>query len=284
MASAREIRQRIKSVKNTQQITKAMNMVAAARLRKAQERANASRPYAQKITEVLARVAAQSDESIHPLLAERPVKNVAYLVLNADKGLAGAYSSNVMKEAVAQIAGKENVHLITVGRKARDYFLRRGYEIDMEYSGFSERPTYQHAIMLAEDLSEQFLAGNYDEIHIVYTQFFSPLLHKPVTMQLLPVKAPAGDGAADAGEEYIFEPSAAAVLDELVPRYFETQIYAALMQSSASELGARMAAMSSATDNAEELISQLTLSYNKIRQAGITREISEIVGGAEALK
>ena len=286
MASAREIRRRIKSVKNIQQITKAMKMVAAARLRKAQERANASKPYARKISEVLARVAAQSAETSHPLLAVREVSRVAYLVISADKGLAGSYSSNVMKEAVTQVSGKDNVSLITVGRKARDYFRRRGYAIDLEYNGFSERPAYQHAIMLAGDLSDKFLSGEYDEIHVVYTQFYSPLSHKPTTVQLLPVQSPAGqeEQAAGAMTEYIFEPSAGDVLERLVPRYLETLIYAALMQSAASELGARMAAMGSATDNAQELISKLTLNYNKIRQAGITREISEIVGGAEALK
>lgn len=283
MASAREIRRRIKSVTNIEQITKAMKMVAAARLRKAQERANSSKPYAKKITEVLARVAAQSEEAEHPLLVKRDVRNVAYLVISSDKGLAGSYNSNVMKETVAQLDGRDNVHLITVGRKERDYFSRRGYVIDEEYSGFSERPSYQNAIMLAGDLSAKFLDGTYDEIHVIYTQFYSPLVYKPTVVRMLPVETPEHK-AGEAAREYIFEPSPEDVLERLVPRYLETLLYASLMQSAASELGARMAAMGSATDNAQELISKLTLHYNKVRQAGITREISEIVGGAEALK
>lgn len=284
MASSREIKRRIKSVTNIEQITKAMKMVAAARLRKAQERANSSKPYAQKIAEVLARVAAQSQKSDHPLLARREVKNIAYLVIGSDKGLAGAYNTNVMKEAVAQVNGHDNAHLITAGRKARDYFSHRNYKIDQQYSGFSERPSYQNAIMLANDLSAKFQDGTYDEICVVYTQFHSPLVYTPTTVRILPVEAPEVEATGDMGDEYIFEPSAPEILERLVPRYVETMLYATLMQSAASELGARMAAMSAATDNAKDLISELTLNYNKVRQAGITREITEIVGGAEALK
>lgn len=283
MASARDIRRRIKSVKNIQQITKAMKMVAAARLRRAQERAIAGKPYTDKIREVLASVTANTRDASHPLLEVREVKRVAYLVLSADKGLAGAYTSNLIKEVLPQVRGKDNARLVTVGRKARDYFKRRDYTIDGEYTGFSERPSYQDAVTLAQFVSDKFSAGEYDEIYLIYTHFYSPINHKPTTVKLLPIGG-IGDGEDIPQTEYIFEPSANEVLSLLLPRYLETVIYGGLLQSAASELGARMTAMGSATDNAQELISKLTLNYNKVRQATITREISEIVGGAEALK
>ena len=281
MPNAQDIRRRIKSVKSIEQITKAMKMVAAARLRKAQEKAAASRPYTEKIREVLASVAGGSPDTAHPLLEVREVKRVAYLILSADKGLAGAYSSNVIKEVLPHVVGKDHVSLITVGRKARDYFKRRGFSIAEEYTGFSEKPTYQHAVTIARMLAAEFSAGNYDEIHLVYTKFYSALTQKPTSVQLLPMEDTT---AATAHQEYIFEPSAEEVLKFLLPQYLESIIYGALLQSAASELGARMTAMGAATENAEELIAKLVLNYNKIRQATITREISEIVGGAEALK
>lgn len=282
MPSAQDIRRRIKSVKSIQQITKAMKMVAAARLRKAQERAITSRPFTEKIRQVMASVAHNARDAVHPLLEVRAVKRVGYLILSSDKGLAGAYSSNVIKEALSHVINRENTGFITVGRRARDYFKRRGYPVDAEYSGFTERPTYQNAVEIARHIAGSFTAGDYDEIYLVYTQFISPLNQKPQVIRLLPI-----DSSSDAEEsktEYIFEPSAPDVLNILLPRYIETVIYGALLQSAASELGARMTAMESATENAEELISKLVLNYNKVRQATITREISEIVGGAEALK
>jgi len=285
MPSAQDIRRRIKSVKNIQQITKAMKMVAAARLRRAQERANSSKPYTEKIRQVLASVAANARDAIHPLLEVREVRRVVYLVLSSDKGLAGAYSTNVIKEVLPQITDKNSVGLVTVGRKSRDYFRRRGYTIDAEYTGFSEKPTYDHAGTIARDLAQRFQNGECDEIYLVYTQFISPINQKPTTVKLLPLAtADMTETAGKVTADYIFEPSATEVLDLLLPKYLETTIYGALLQSAASELGARMTAMESATDNAEELISKLILNYKKVRQATITREISEIVGGAEALK
>ena len=281
MASARDIRRRIKSVKNIQQITKAMKMVAAARLRRAQERASASRPYTEKIQEVLANVVANARDVAHPLLAARDVNRVGYLIVGADKGLAGAYTSNLMKEAVPQIYGRDNAFIIAVGRKPRDYFRRRHYNVIGEYTGFSEKPTYDHAVELAADVARRFAAGELDEVYLIYTKFFSPINQKPTTIKLLPIDS---DGHQPSQTEYIFEPSAPDVLSQLLPKYLETLIYGALLQSAASELGARMTAMGSATDNAQDLISKLILNYNKVRQATITREISEIVGGAEALK
>lgn len=282
MPSAQDIRRRIKSVKNIGQITKAMKMVAAARLRRAQERAIASRPYTAKIKSVLASVAASSADAELPLLEVREIKRTGYIIVGADKGLAGAYSSNLIKEALPHVQ-QDNTALIPVGRKIRDYFKRRHYTIDQEYTGFSERPTYQHAVDIVNFVTDGFLAGRYDEIYLVYTEFYSPINQKPTTVKLLPIEQAA---AADTSnqQEYIFEPSAVEVLSLLLPKYLETMVYGALLQAAASELGARMTAMSSATDNAAELIAKLTLNYNKVRQATITREISEIVGGAEALK
>lgn len=282
MPNAQDIRRRIKSVKNIEQITKAMKMVAAARLRRAQEKAAASLPYTEKVRAVLASVAGHATESSHLLLQVREVKKVGYLVLSADKGLAGAYSSNVIKEVLPRLAGKNSSGLLVVGRKARDYFKRRGYPIDEEFTGFSEKPTLQHAIQIAKAVAEGFTSGRYDEIHLVYTVFHSAISQQATSIRLLPIEDAASGNKSH--QEYIFEPSAEDVLRHLVPQYLEMTIYGALLQAAASELGARMTAMGSATDNAEELISKLILNYNKIRQATITREISEIVGGAEALK
>ena len=286
MSSTSDIRRRIKSVKSIQQITKAMKMVAAARLRKAQDKALASKPYTDKIIEMLTSVAQGAGEVSHPLLSVREVKKVGYLVLTSDKGLAGAYSSNVIKEALPFVQGRKNVSICALGRKGRDYFKRRDYVIDREYIGISERPTYQDAVQVSRDMARDYLTAKYDEIHIVYTRFYSPGHFRPEALKLLPLDTPGQEGTAagPAAQPIIFEPSASIVLEALLPKYLETVIYGALTQAAASELGSRMLAMSSATDNAQELITSLILNYNKVRQANITREISEIVGGAEALR
>lgn len=283
MASAQDIRRRIRSVKNIQQITKAMKMVAAARLRRAQERAISSRPYTEKIRDVLASVAGGIGDITHPLLEVRPVSRRGYLVISADKGLCGAYNSNVLKEAMSHVRKQEDPVIFAIGRKSRDFFKRRGYKINREMSGFSEKPAYENARDIAQAVVEMYTEGQVDELHLVYTQFASPVQTNPTTLQLLPVVSEDVQGDA-AQQEYIFEPSALVVLDLLLPKYLETVIYGALLQASASELGSRMTAMANATDNAQELIGKLTLSYNKVRQANITRELAEIVGGAEALK
>jgi len=283
MPSTRDIRRRIKSVKNIQQITKAMKMVAAARLRRAQERAISSRPYTEKIRAILSGIAGSNVAAAHPLLAVREVRKTGFLILGADKGLAGAYTSNITREVVPKVQG-DSVHLLTVGRKIRDYFKRRGYKIDQQYTGFSERPTYQHAVDMARDIAAAYTAGEYDEVYLAYSQFFSPVNIKPTVIRLLPVDTSAAKKEGEQTGNYLFEPSAEDVLGLLLPKYLETVIYGALLQSAASELGSRMTAMGSATENAQDLISKLVLNYNKVRQANITREISEIVGGAEALK
>jgi len=283
MASAQDIRRRIRSVKNIQQITKAMKMVAAARLRRAQERAISSRPYTGKIRDILTSVAGGIGETTHPLLEVRQVNRIGYLIIAADKGLCGAYNSNVLKEAMSHVRQQDNPAIFAIGRKSRDYFKRRGYKIDREMSGFSEKPTYENARAIAQAIVGMYIEGEVDKIHLVYTQFASPVQTNPTTMQLLPVASEDTQGDA-VQQEYIFEPSGDVVLDLLLPKYLETVIYGALLQASASELGSRMTAMANATDNAQELIGKLTLSYNKVRQANITRELAEIVGGAEALK
>lgn len=260
-------------------------MVAAARLRRAQENALANKPYADKMRQVITDVAASAGEVVHPLLEVRKVEKKMVLVLASDKGLAGAYASNVFKEAVSGLNNKSEADLATVGRKAREYFGNRGYHIVKEYAGFSERPEYVHAKNIALDAIDRFIKGECDEIHMVYTKYISPICAEPTTVQLLPFTGmDEAGGAKTSGGAYIFEPSAGEVLGYLLPQYLITMIYAALLQASASELSARMTAMSNATDNAQELIQKLELNYNKVRQAGITREISEIVSGAEALK
>ena len=291
MATAREIHRHMKGIGNIGKITKAMKLVAAARLRRAQEKAAASRPYAIKIKEVLSNVV--SDPSVlagldakkHPLLSHRPVKKVGYLVVCSDKGLAGAYSANALKMAVAEISDCEHdVVVIASGRKARDFFTRRGYKVLSYHIGFSDRPSYQNAVEIAEDVAARFASEQFDELHIVYTIFKTALSQTPTSDVILPVEPPAKEKDAKASSSFIFEPDEDETLKVLAPKYLETVVYAALVQSAASELGSRMTAMSSATDNAGKLVQNLQLSYNKARQAGITRELNEIVGGVEALK
>lgn len=290
MATAREIRSRMKSVGNIGKITKAMKMVAAARLRRAQERAAASRPYAIKIKEMLSSVV--SDPSIltnldakkHPLIQQREVKKIGYLVVSSDKGLAGAYSSNALKKAVAEIAACEDeVVVITCGRKAKDFFTNRGYNVLSYHFGFSDRPEYTDAAAVAQEAAKKFADENFDELRIVYTIFKSALSQIPTSEAILPVKPPEKE-AGKSSSECLFEPGEDETLSVLAPKYLETVIYSALVQSAASELGSRMTAMSSATDNASKLGAKLLLNYNKARQAGITRELTEICGGVEALK
>ncbi|HIU64600.1 MAG TPA: ATP synthase F1 subunit gamma [Candidatus Avacidaminococcus intestinavium] len=305
MATPREIHRHIKSVKNIQQITKAMKMVAAARLRRAQEKAASSRPFSEKVKELL--ISALSDKTTisnlnpvdHPLLQERPIKRSAYIVVSSDKGLAGAYNTNLLKHAMVELMDQENYVLITVGRKAKDFFSRRGFDIEESFFGFSDKPTYEDADDIAYLAKKLFTTGVVDEVILIYTQFKSALSFTPLSKKLLPVIPPTTDKKASEEERFegeqvaldgegfsdvIFEPAASETLKYLVPYYVKTITYASLMQSAASELGARMTAMSSATDNANDLLKSLELSYNKARQAGITSEINEIVGGAEALQ
>ena len=282
MASLQDIRRRIKSVKSIQQITNAMNMVATSRLRKAKEAAVANKPYADKMAQVVSDIAANAGDFTHPLLEARQEGKKLILVMASDKGLAGAYASNAFKEAVAGIEDKSNTEILAVGRKTDAFFKNRDYEVAKSYIGISERPSYDNAKEIAVDLIYRFVSGEVKEISMVYTRFVSAISCVPETVQLLPFGNLAGQGGTHA--EYIYEPDAQSVLGYMLPQYLVTTIYAALLQAAASELSSRMNAMSNATDNAQELIAKLDLHYNKVRQAGITREITEIVGGAEALK
>ena len=282
MASLQDVRRRIKSVKSIQQITNAMNMVATSRLRKAKEAAVANKPYADKMAQVVSDIAANAGDFTHPLLEVRQEGKKLILVMASDKGLAGAYASNAFKEAVAGIEDKSNTEIVAVGRKTDAFFRNRDYEVAKSYIGISERPSYDDAKEIAVDLISRFVSGEVKEISMVYTRFVSAISCVPETVQLLPFGNLAGQGGTHA--EYIYEPDAQSVLGYMLPQYLVTTIYAALLQAAASELSSRMNAMSNATDNAQELIAKLDLHYNKVRQAGITREITEIVGGAEALK
>lgn len=297
MATAREIHRHMKSVKNIGQITKAMKMVAAARLRRAQERAAASRPYAIKIKEVLSNIVGDKgtlsglSPRKHPLIQKRPVKKIGFLVMCSDKGLAGAYGSNVLKYAMGEILKvKGEVVIITCGRRARDFFRHRGFNVIQAHFGFSDKPSYNNAVEIAYDAAQRFADEQFDELRIVYTLFKSALSQTPTNETILPLEPPAeeapkgGEAQVKANTQYLFLPEAEEILADLAPRYLETVIYAALVQSAASELGSRMTAMSSATDNAAKLVKSLELNYNKARQALITRELTEICGGAEALK
>ena len=292
MESTRDIKGRIKSVTNIQQITKAMKMVAAARLRKAEEKANGSRPYAEKIGELLRRASSVTPGFTSPLLREGEVKKVGYLVISADKGLAGAYNSNVMKQTMHEISGKDRstYALYVCGKQGRNYLKFRGYDLDSYHFGFSDKPQAQDSIDVAKEMVDYFVKEEVDAVYIIYTRFITALRQQVQVEKLLPVQNPAdADKEAENGqlaseEPYMFLPDAATVLSKLLPEYVQVQVYNAMLQSAASELGSRMAAMSAATDNATERIADLNLTYNKARQAQVTNEISEIVGGAAALE
>ncbi len=295
MESTRDIKGRIKSVTNIQQITKAMKMVAAARLRKAEEKANGSRPYAEKIGELLRRASSVTPPGFtSPLLRTGEVKKVGYLVISADKGLAGAYNSNVMKQVMQEISGKDRstYALYVCGKQGRNYLKFRGYDLDSYHFGFSDKPSAQDSIDVAKEMVDYFVKEEVDEVYVIYTRFITALRQQVRMEKILPVENPtASEGQKEAENElvveedpYIFLPDATTVLSKLLPEYVQVQVYNAMLQSAASELGSRMAAMSAATDNATERIADLNLTYNKARQAQVTNEISEIVGGAAALE
>jgi len=281
--STRDIKRRIRSIKSTQKITKAMEMVAAANLRRAQEKVIASRPYAAKLGEVLGRLVKGAGDFQHPLLAVPDEGKIGYVVITGDRGLAGGYNVNILRLAKEHVdASEEEIDLFTLGKKGRDYFRFRGYPLIKSYTDIGDIPTFIQAQELSRELVELFSNGSFREVHLFYNRFISPIQQKPSSLQLLPIETADEDDSGEA--EYIFEPSSADVLGILLPKYVEIQVYQALLEAKASEHGARMTAMGSATDNAQEIIEKLTLMYNRARQAAITKEISEIVGGAEALE
>jgi F-type H+-transporting ATPase subunit gamma len=309
MPSLKAIRKRITSVKSTQKITRAMKMIAGARLAKAQARIVALRPYALKTTEMLSTVVASGAEAAaaggesadgermataaqHLLLAERPEKNVALFVLTSDRGSCGAFNTNISRAAERawreRSAAGQTVELYTIGRKGRDYLRRRHAPITQEIAGVWEQLDFAKARRLAQTILPRFERGEIDAIYIVYNEFKSAMSQQVVVERVLPVPKPAeGERTSAAGAdrpEYLFEPDRTALFERLIPMYVEVSILRALLESMASELGARMTAMDAATKNAKEMISALTLAYNRARQASITKELMEIIGGAEALR
>ena len=289
MPTLRDIQRRIRSVQSTQKITRAMKLVAAAKLRRAQERILAARPYAGKMSELLGNLvsaASGSDETQHPLLEQREGPRRQIVIITADKGLAGAFNSNVIRRALEFVrqSNTAEVTLVVVGRKARDFYRRRPWTIKRDLIGFWDRLAYTHATELADYFMQQYLDGEVDEVHLVYNEFRSVAVQRPVREQLLPIPRKA-EGEADTGAvDYLYEPNPKTILDELLPRHVRTQVFRALMESLAGEYGARMTAMEAATKNAKEMIDVLTIQYNKARQEKITKELLDIVGGAEALK
>jgi F-type H+-transporting ATPase subunit gamma len=300
VANLKAIRKRISSVKSTQKITRAMKMVAGARLARAQQRILALRPYAVKTGEMLREVTTAlaesgSSEAEHPLLARREENRALFLVVTSDRGLCGAFNSNILRAAERLWREKEaagiEVKLATIGRKGRDYFQRRSAPLHHVFGGVWDRLDLEQARSVARTALRPFLAGEVDAIYLVYNEFKSAMTQRVVAEPLFPLQA-SGDENAQADEhadteerpQFLFEPDKGPLLERLVPMYVEVTILRALFESMASELGARMTAMDSATKNATEMISKLTLDYNRARQAAITTELMEIIGGAEALR
>lgn len=295
MAGGKEriLRRRIKSVQNTKKITKAMELIAASRIVKAQQRVAAARPYSEQITEVIQSLAAGGADLSHPLLHKADqVSKVAYVAITADRGLAGAYNSNVIRaterDLKAEQAKGRDYSLILLGRKAESYFRFRGYDIAASFTGMSEQPAYEDARRVAEAIADPFLEGDVQLVKLVYTQFLSASSQKVVVRQFMPLDAEAlaeaAEGSDGAQAVYEFEPEPGQILSRLLPRYVEARLFAAMLESAASEHAARQRAMKSATENAEELIVKLSRIMNRARQDSITTEIMEIVGGAEALR
>jgi len=300
-ASLRDIRKRIASIRSTQQITKAMKMVAAARLRRAQENILATRPYATKMLEVLRSLAARTSAEAHPLLARREPKRIEVVLFTSDRGLCGAFNMNLIQRAERFLgeekARTDEIALSLIGRKGRDYFRKRKVSIRREYINFFGKVDYPLASRIGQELGQAYSEKRVDSVYLLYSEFRSAIQQPVVLKKILPV-TPGVPGAGEkppaqsaplpekggAAVEYIYEPSEGEILDKLLPMYLEVQVYQALLESVASEYGARMTAMENATNNAAEMIEKLTLIYNKARQAAITKELIEIVSGAEALK
>ncbi|HZK43023.1 MAG TPA: ATP synthase F1 subunit gamma [Syntrophomonadaceae bacterium] len=288
-AGVRDYKRRIRSVTNTQQITRAMKMVAASKLRRAQNSAEVSRPYTETLQDTLTRLAGVAYDVQHPLLDKREeIYKVGYIIITSDKGLCGAYNSHIIREAV--IAMEEDTRdiensIITVGRKARDFFSKRG-SVDAEFINLGDDISYADAKEIAQYIINAYENEELDEVHIVYARFVNVISQIPTKVKILPVEPPDSETETEEEEhfvDYIYEPSAEEILLTLIPRYIGSQIYHSMLEGKASEFGARMTAMSNATENATEIIEDLTMIMNRVRQAAITEEILDIVGGAEAL-
>ncbi|MBI5475776.1 MAG: ATP synthase F1 subunit gamma [Ignavibacteriales bacterium] len=295
MATLREIRRRISGVKNTQKITKAMKMVAAAKLRRAQDAVVSARPYAKKLKELLHNLGSVSEVIANPLFTEREVKSVAILVVTADRGLCGAFNSNIIRTTVnhihnnyAKLHSEGKVKLICIGRKGAEFFGKNNYQLKNKYTGIYGSLHYSHAVTITDEIVQGFNLFEFDKVEIIYNEFKSIIQQRIVTDQIIPIKSLPVDKGKQAGQKinsnYIYEPSSEAILNSLIPKHLTFQVWHALLESNASEQGARMSAMDNATSNASDMIKSLQLSYNKARQSSITKELLEIVSGAEALK
>jgi F-type H+-transporting ATPase subunit gamma len=296
MPSTREIRRRIRSVKNTAQITKAMQMVASSKMRRAQERVQQSRPYADQLRGLVSRLARVTGEDVGgeiALLKERPVRRIGFVVLTPDGGLCGALPSNINRKAAttaleeqrrfAEQGERPAVDYVAVGRKGRDFVLRSQLHLIAEFTNYGDKPSLLDASAIAQVAVDAFLNGEVDVVYLVFPKFINTVSQLPTSVQLLPVQPPAEQEGESKTIEYIYEPDAASIYEALLPRYVNVQVYQALLETIASFFSAQMVAMKNATDNANELIQDLTLTYNKARQASITTEILEVVSGAEAL-
>jgi len=284
VATLREIKRRIRSVKNTQQMTKAMEMVAASKMRRAQQRVLSARPYAEKMREVLSDLAAQQGEEFHPLLQKRePVRKISLVLITTDRGLCGGLNANLLRVVAHYMAEQEvPIEVVSVGRKGRDFIRRTDVPLTATFTNIGDQPSYTDTLPISRIVMEDYTAEKIDKVMIAYTNFISTLSQKPVIRQLLPVQPPE-EAPELKYRQYIYEPSAVAVLASLLPRFLENQIYHAILEAISSEHSARMVAMRNATENASDLIGELTLTYNKARQASITKEIIDIASGAEAL-
>ena len=282
MANLKEIRDRIKSVKSIQQVTKAMKMVAAAKLRRAQQSMEQARPYTHRLDNLIKSLLPDVDRTLLDLLQEREVRRIAYVVITSDRGLAGSFNTNIIKKAQNEIDtfGQDNVDLFCIGKKGRDYFKKRDYHISAQHIEFWNELDFNHAVKITSGIIKQFLSGKVDEIRVVYNYFKNIALQEIVSTSLLPLKY---DDDKATRVDRIYEPSKAELVKSLIPRHINVQMWQFLLESYSSEMAARMVSMDNATNNADDLIKDLKLEFNKARQASITKEMLEIVGGAEAL-
>ena len=286
MANTRVIRNRIRSVKNIQQITRAMEMVAASKLKRAQELVHAAEPYAEKLRVVMGEVGRSASGVSHPLLAQRPIERTCVVVMTSDKGLCGAYNGNIISKAREYIGSlkRDSVRLVLIGKKANDFFKRRPFEI-LKYWSFPGREVEVSFVAgISRFLADGYEKGDFDSVVMFYTKFKSAMATTALQVQLLPFESADGEEEGGASALYIFEPTAEELMEKLLPKYLQNQIYLAFVEAAASEHGNRMVSMRNATDNADEMIRTLTLSYNKMRQASITGELLEVVAGADATK
>ena len=287
MASLKSIKKRIVSVKNTRQITKAMKMVSAAKLRRAQENVVAARPYAKKLGEVLQSLAANLEGDLHPLLEKREAKKLLLVVLTSDRGLCGGFNTNLCKAADRYIKEKkdsyEQINVMTIGRKGYE-FLKSRYTVYKNFPNVLSKPNYQSAAMMAQEIIDGYSAEEYDQVELLYNSFRTVMTQDITFEQMLPVAQEESGETEEAPVEYIYEPSVSELLGEILPKNIEVQIFKAMLETVAGEHGARMTAMDSASKNASEMIGKLTLQYNRARQAAITTELMEIISGSESIK